>query len=245
MGGQHPRPPGLAAPRSGPAVERDVPPARHDDGDEDAARHHRRPRPRRRARRAPEPRRDGTDRRRSSTASSSASRRPQDTAKRLGKTFRTRLRDDAARRGDRRGRRVHVRAAVAAKTVRRSRSSWASCRRPGAPRSSHRREGRRRRVHGPAVADALRTLGYLPFVPPNVGGLPEGPAPARTAQPRAHVRPVRPCRRRRPSRALDDLLDRFGLLDVSDRTRDGRREAITPADVGLCSSARRPSTRST
>ena len=50
----------------------------------------------------------------------------------------------------------------------------------------------RRVLHGRAsgVADALRTLGYVPFVPPNVAGYPKGIAPRRSAPARARVRPA-------------------------------------------------------
>jgi uncharacterized protein (DUF1800 family) len=70
------------------------------------------------------------------------------------------------------------------------------------------------------LADALRTLGYVPFVPPNVAGYPKG---LRLAGPHQLVHafdllsvypsaPVIP-------RKLDDLLDRYALVDVSDQTR--------------------------
>jgi uncharacterized protein (DUF1800 family) len=80
----------------------------------------------------------------------------------------------------------------------------------------------RRVLHGSAsgVADALRTLGYLPFAPPNVAGYPKG---LRLFGPHQLVHafdllsvypsaPVIPAK-------LDDLLDRYAL-NVSDRTRD-------------------------
>jgi uncharacterized protein (DUF1800 family) len=82
-----------------------------------------------------------------------------------------------------------------------------------------RRPGSRGRANG--LADALRTLGYVPFVPPNVAGYPKG---LRLAGPHQLVHafdllsvypsaPVIPAR-------VGDLLDRYALVDVSDRTRD-------------------------
>ena len=81
----------------------------------------------------------------------------------------------------------------------------------------------RRVLHGSAsgVADALRTLGYIPFAPPNVAGYPKG---LRLFGPHQLVHafdllsvypsaPVIPAK-------LDDLLDRYALVNVSDRTRD-------------------------
>jgi uncharacterized protein (DUF1800 family) len=81
----------------------------------------------------------------------------------------------------------------------------------------------RRGLHGRAsgVADALRTLGYVPFVPPNVAGYPKG---LRLTGPHQLIHafdllsvytsaPVIPAK-------LDDLLDRYALVNVSDRTRD-------------------------
>ena len=70
------------------------------------------------------------------------------------------------------------------------------------------------------VGDALRTLNYIPFVPPNVAGFPDG---LRLLGPHQLVHtfdllsvyasaPVVPPK-------LDDLLARFALYDVSDRTR--------------------------
>jgi len=70
------------------------------------------------------------------------------------------------------------------------------------------------------LADALRTLGYVPFVPPNVGGYPKG---LRLAGPHQLVHAfdllsVYPSAPVIPPR-LDDLLDRYALVDVSDQTR--------------------------
>ncbi len=81
----------------------------------------------------------------------------------------------------------------------------------------------RRVLHGSAsgVADALRTLGYIPFAPPNVAGYPKGlrlfgPHQLVHAFDLLSVYPSAPVI---PTK-LDDLLDRYALVNVSDRTRD-------------------------
>lgn len=72
----------------------------------------------------------------------------------------------------------------------------------------------------PPVGEALRTMGYIPFVPPNVGGFPKGAGllgPHQlvhafdflVAYPSVPVTPDDP----------DDLLARFGIHDVSKATR--------------------------
>jgi len=85
------------------------------------------------------------------------------------------------------------------------------------------RLGRRVATKGRAsgLADALRTLGYVPFVPPNVAGYPKG---LRLAGPHQLVHAfdllsVYPSAPVIPTK-LDALLDRYALFDVSDRTRD-------------------------
>jgi len=85
------------------------------------------------------------------------------------------------------------------------------------------RLGRRVATNGRAsgLADALRTLGYVPFVPPNVAGYPKG---LRLAGPHQLVHAfdllsVYPSAPVIPTK-LDDLLERYALVDVSDRTRD-------------------------
>jgi len=85
------------------------------------------------------------------------------------------------------------------------------------------RLGRRVATNGRAtgLADALRTLGYVPFVPPNVAGYPKG---VRLAGPHQLVHAfdllsVYPSRPVIPAR-LDDLLDRYALVDVSAQTRE-------------------------
>ena len=87
----------------------------------------------------------------------------------------------------------------------------------------------RRVLHGSAsgVADALRTLDYTPFAPPNVAGYPKGlrlfgPHQLLHAFDLLSVYPSAP---EIPAK-LDDLLDRYALVNVSDRTRDVlRRES--------------------
>ena len=81
----------------------------------------------------------------------------------------------------------------------------------------------RRVLHGSAsgVGDALRTLGYIPFAPPNVAGYPKGlslfgPHPMMHAFDLLSIYPNAPVI---PAK-LDDLLDRYALVNVSDRTRD-------------------------
>jgi uncharacterized protein (DUF1800 family) len=91
------------------------------------------------------------------------------------------------------------------------------------------------RGNGRGAGDALRTLGYVPFVPPNVAGFPAGSALLGPHQ-LVHtfdllsVYPTAP-----PVPAtVDDLLARFALFAVSDRTRSvvtseadpGRRLAL-------------------
>ena len=75
---------------------------------------------------------------------------------------------------------------------------------------------------------ALLTLGYVPFVPPNVAGFPKG---ASLLGPHQLVHAfdllsVFPRAPKVPSR--DRLLDRLGLFDVSDRTRTARRGTPIP-----------------
>jgi len=84
------------------------------------------------------------------------------------------------------------------------------------------RLGRRVATNGRAngLAEALRTLGYVPFVPPNVAGYPKG---LRLAGPHQLVHAfdllsVYPSAPVIPSK-LDALLERYALVDVSDRTR--------------------------
>jgi uncharacterized protein (DUF1800 family) len=70
------------------------------------------------------------------------------------------------------------------------------------------------------IATALRTLGYVPFVPPNVAGFPEGTALSGPHQ-LVHTLDLLSVYPTAPSvpRSVDELLDRFALVDVSDRTR--------------------------
>lgn len=70
------------------------------------------------------------------------------------------------------------------------------------------------------VTGALRVLGYVPFAPPNVAGFPEGDALIGPHQ-LVHTMDLLSVYPRRPPvpPALDHLLARFALIDVSDRTR--------------------------
>jgi len=76
------------------------------------------------------------------------------------------------------------------------------------------------RGDSPGAGNALRALGYVPFVPPNVAGFPEGDALLGPHQlvhtfdllsvyPAAPVAPT----------TVGALLERFALVDVSDRSR--------------------------
>jgi uncharacterized protein (DUF1800 family) len=70
------------------------------------------------------------------------------------------------------------------------------------------------------VGQALRTIGYVPFVPPNVGGYPKGsrllgPHQLVHAFDLLSVFPSPPA----VPRDVDALFARFGLYEVSDRTR--------------------------
>ena len=73
---------------------------------------------------------------------------------------------------------------------------------------------------GRGTGDALRTLGYVPFVPPNVAGFPGGPARLGPHQ-MVHtfdLLQVYPAAPTVPA-TVDALLARFALHDVGDRTR--------------------------
>ena len=94
------------------------------------------------------------------------------------------------------------------------------------------------RGESPGAGNALRTLGYVPFVPPNVAGFPEGDALLGPHQ-LVHtfdLLSVYPSAPPVPE-GVDDLLDRFALVDVSDRTHEvlrrerdgGRRLALVVA----------------
>lgn len=76
------------------------------------------------------------------------------------------------------------------------------------------------RGNGRGAGDALRTLGYVPFVPPNVAGYPDGTALLGPHQ-MVHtfdLLSVYPSAPPVPA-TVDELLARFALADVSDRTR--------------------------
>jgi len=90
----------------------------------------------------------------------------------------------------------------------------------GAGAASVGRAGGPRQAGNGTVANALRTMSYLPFLPPNVGGYPKG---ARLLGPHSLVHTfdllaaaaVPPTRRE----SVDALFERFGIYDVSDQSR--------------------------
>ena len=116
-------------------------------------------------------------------------------------------------------------------------------------RDRHRDPGRRRgrarrgRTRG-SLVDALRTMSYLPFLPPNVGGFPKG---ARLIGPRNLVHSfdllqsvVAPPTKRQ---SVDDVFASLGVFDVSDAiARSRRRSSTTRRRLALSSPHR--STRS-
>lgn len=81
------------------------------------------------------------------------------------------------------------------------------------------------------AADVLRTLGYVPFVPPDVGGFPEGEA-LLTPHALVHAFDLVGALGGRPDRSVTDdvdaLLARFGLFDVDDRTRQALAATTDP-----------------
>jgi uncharacterized protein (DUF1800 family) len=90
--------------------------------------------------------------------------------------------------------------------------------------------GTGRRGGGSSVGNALRTMSFLPFVPPNVGGYPKG---ARLVGPHNLVHTfdllqavVAPPARRE---SIDDLFARFGLHDVTERSRATVQRVSDPA----------------
>lgn len=69
------------------------------------------------------------------------------------------------------------------------------------------------------AARALRSMSYLPFVPPNVGGFPKG---ARLSGPSNLVHSfdlVQAAGEAPHTKSVDDLFARFGIFDVSDTSR--------------------------
>ena len=79
---------------------------------------------------------------------------------------------------------------------------------------------RRRRGGGNPIGQALRTIGYIPFVPPNVGGFPEGSLLLGPQQ-LVHTFDLLSAFQEAPEIAgdVDDLLARFGLFDIATATR--------------------------
>jgi uncharacterized protein (DUF1800 family) len=83
---------------------------------------------------------------------------------------------------------------------------------PGARRTA-------RRGNGSAVGEALRTMSFLPFLPPNVGGYPKG---ARLLGPHSlvHTFDLLQVVGAAPAQheSVDALFARFGIYDLSDRS---------------------------
>jgi uncharacterized protein (DUF1800 family) len=82
--------------------------------------------------------------------------------------------------------------------------------------------GRRARADGRSggVAQALRTMSYLPFVPPNVGGFPKGPrllGPSNLVHSFDLVQAAGEIPR---PKSVAGLFARLGIFDVSDSTRE-------------------------
>ena len=82
----------------------------------------------------------------------------------------------------------------------------------------------------PPVGEALRTMGYIPFVPPNVGGFPKGPNLLGPHQ-LVHTFDLLAAYTNPPEVPddVDDLLARFGIHDVSKTTR---RAVVSERDHG-------------
>ena len=229
---------------------RGVPPAASRCRHQDTARQDRRVRHGRRARRDPRQPVDGAVReRRSCTASWSGSTPSRKTVDRLAKTFR---RDyeimplvEAIARDD---------AFVSDEAVR------AKYRTPveklvgivAGDREQTRSFGvvgtapARARATAAAVGDALRTMSFLPVPASERRWLPEGCAPARAAQPRAHLRPA--CRRS-PTPPTGARVGRRAVRALRDPRRQrpvaqGRRRTSTTRRRGWRSSSPHRSTRS-
>ena len=87
---------------------------------------------------------------------------------------------------------------------------------------------------GAAVAEALRTMSFLPFLPPNVGGYPKG---ARLLGPHSRVHTfdllqVVPAPRVEHE-SVEALFARLGVYDVSDRSHDVVKRADPATRVAL------------
>lgn len=88
----------------------------------------------------------------------------------------------------------------------------------------------RRRGVIPPFGEALRTIGYIPFVPPNVAGFPEGPMLMGPHQ-LVHTFDLLSALPVAPSvdGSTDDLFARFGIFDVAKATREVVERASDPA----------------
>ena len=206
-----------------------APPRRRD---QDAPRYDRRLRSRRRARRAARPSVDRAAHRGQALprAGRRGARRPR-RATASATTFRDgKWQIMPAGRGDRPRSAVHRRRGARHEGAHAGREARRAA--AGVPRRSRRPRSVARRRQGGAdgptaapgatgVGQALRTIGYVPFVPPNVGGLPEG-APASSARTSSCTRSTCcRCSRAAPKvpHDVDELFARFGLLRRERRTR--------------------------
>jgi uncharacterized protein (DUF1800 family) len=87
-----------------------------------------------------------------------------------------------------------------------------------------------RRRGGNPIGAALRTIGYVPFVPPNVGGFPEGPSLLGPHQ-LVHTFDLLQVLDAAPElddASVDGVLARFGLFDVEPATRRVLERASDP-----------------
>lgn len=108
---------------------------------------------------------------------------------------------------------------------------------PGGTTAGQTGNGGRRNQQQSPLGQAFRTMGYIPFVPPNVGGFPSGESLLGPHQ-LVHTFDLLSAIPAAPGPELtndvDALFARFGLFDVSDRSRDvvagerdpGRRVAL-------------------
>jgi len=108
---------------------------------------------------------------------------------------------------------------------------------PGATLAGQGRSGRGRNPAQSPLGQAVRTMGYIPFVPPNVGGFPSGESllgPHQLVHTFDLLAAVPTAPGPEVTDDVDGLFARFGLFDVSDRSRgvvagerdSGRRVAL-------------------
>ena len=91
-------------------------------------------------------------------------------------------------------------------------------------------DGQRRRGRGNPVAQAIRTIGYVPFVPPNVGGFPKGTLLLGPQQ-LVHTFDLLAVLAEAPviEGGVDEVMARFGLFDVEKATRRVLEDERNPA----------------